>query len=120
MTAIAFAAPLTGDGSLTVPKEMVAELGLHPGDVVQVHIETTQTIDAQEAEMQEQTPLERAIYEMTHRTPEQLAQAQQRAMERYQPRRTPPPGKTLADMVSGKWPGDETEEQLQQALAELS
>ena len=69
--------------------------------------------------MQEQTPLERAIYEMTHRTSGTTSQAQQRAMERYQPRRTPP-GKTLADMVSGKWPGDETEEQLQQALAELS
>ncbi len=120
MTAITFAAQLTAEGSLTVPKEMVVELGLQPGDMLQVHIETAQTPEAQSVGKQEPTPLERAVYEMVHRTPEQLAQAQQRAMELYPPRRTPPLGKTLADMVSGKWPGDETEEQIQQALAELS
>ena len=120
MTAITFAAQLTADGLLSVPKETIAELGLHSGDTLQVQIETIRATETQTPKEQEQTPLERAVYEMTSRTPEQLAQAQLRAMELYPPRRTPPPGKTLADMVSGKWPGDETEEQIQQALAELS
>ncbi len=31
-----------------------------------------------------------------------------------------PPGKTLEDMVVGKWPGDETDEQIRLALEELS
>ena len=68
----------------------------------------------------EPTALSRAVYEMTHRTPEQIAEAQVRAMERYKPRRAVPPGKTLADMVSGKWPGDETVEQITAALEDLS
>ncbi len=38
---------------------------------------------------------------------------------------TPPPtpipeGKTLSDMVEGKWPGDETDEQVRAALERLS
>ena len=83
MTAIAFAAQLTADGSLTVPKEMVANLGLQPGNTLQLQIEAIRAGEIQTTQQQNQTPLERAVYEMTHRTPEQLAQAQQRAMELY-------------------------------------
>lgn len=68
----------------------------------------------------ESTALSRAVYEMTHRTPEQIAEAQTRAMERYKPRHAVPPGKTLADMVSGKWLGNETDEQIIAALEDLS
>lgn len=32
------------------------------------------------------------------------------------PRKLPPPGKTAMEMVMGKWPGDETEEELLAAL----
>ena len=53
-------------------------------------------------------------------TPEQIAEAQTRAMDAYKPIRTVPPGKTLADIVSGKWPGDETDAQIEAALRELS
>ncbi|HZT44176.1 MAG TPA: AbrB/MazE/SpoVT family DNA-binding domain-containing protein [Chthonomonadaceae bacterium] len=38
--AITFSAKLKDDGSLTVPKEAVEQLGLHPGDEVQVHLES--------------------------------------------------------------------------------
>jgi hypothetical protein len=31
-----------------------------------------------------------------------------------------PEGKTLADMVEGTWPGDETDEQINEALKRLS
>jgi antitoxin component of MazEF toxin-antitoxin module len=39
MAAVEFAAKLKEDGSLAVPKEAVEELGLHPGDELQVRIE---------------------------------------------------------------------------------
>ena len=31
-----------------------------------------------------------------------------------------PPGKTLEDVIVGQWPGDETDEEIMTALAELS
>lgn len=36
------------------------------------------------------------------------------------PRKLPPPGKTAMEMVMGKWPGDETDEEINKALEELS
>ena len=36
------------------------------------------------------------------------------------PRVPPPPGKTSLQMVVGQWPGDETDEQVNKALEELS
>jgi bifunctional DNA-binding transcriptional regulator/antitoxin component of YhaV-PrlF toxin-antitoxin module len=41
MTTVTFASKLQDDGSLTIPKEAVEKLGLHPGDEVQVRIEAT-------------------------------------------------------------------------------
>lgn len=116
MAATTFASTLQEDGSLPVPQAAMEELGLHPGDTVQVQIEPANKV----MEPAEPTALDLAVYEMTHRTPEQIAQAQARALEMYKPRRVVPPGKTLADMVSGKWPGDETDEQIDAALEELS
>ena len=68
----------------------------------------------------EESALDRALAAMRNRTPEQIAEAQARAIAMYPPRRSPPPGKTLADVIVGKWPGDETDEQIQAALDELS
>jgi antitoxin component of MazEF toxin-antitoxin module len=116
MATFTFEAHLQADGSLSIPKEAFAELDLHPGDEVHVQIEATK----ENNRVPETTVLERAVYAMTHRTPAQIAAAQAHAMEAYQPVRTVPPGKTLADMVSGKWPGDETDEQILAALKELS
>ena len=118
MAATTFESTLNAEGLLIVPQTAVEELGLHPGDAVHVRIESA---PEQKAEAQAKpSALDRAVYKMTHRTPEQIAQAQVRAMEMYKPRRAVPPGKTLADMVSGKWPGDETDEQINAALKELS
>jgi bifunctional DNA-binding transcriptional regulator/antitoxin component of YhaV-PrlF toxin-antitoxin module len=116
MTMIVFDARLTADGALVIPQEAVAELGIRPGDQVRVQIETAAASGA----TPEPTALERAIDAMTNRTPEQLAAAQAHAMETYKPVRTVPAGKTLADMVAGKWPGDETDAQVFAALQELS
>ncbi len=42
------------------------------------------------------------------------------SLDEIKPRRLPPPGKTAMRMVVGQWPGDETDEEILQALAELS
>lgn len=39
MAGVTFAAKLRDDGSLPMPKEAADELGLHPGDEVQVRVE---------------------------------------------------------------------------------
>jgi hypothetical protein len=64
--------------------------------------------------------LSRAITRMVNRTPEEIAEAQMRAIATCKPQNEIPPGKTLFDMVAGKWPGDETDEQIQEALERLS
>ncbi len=38
------------------------------------------------------------------------------SLDEIKPRRLPPPGKTVWDMIAGQWPGDETDEELQAAL----
>lgn len=42
------------------------------------------------------------------------------SLDELKPRRLPPPGKTAMEMVTGQWPGDETDEQVNRALEELS
>lgn len=54
------------------------------------------------------------------RTPEEIAAARARIDATSRPARPLPPGKTLSDMVEGTWPGDETDEQIDHALRELS
>lgn len=66
------------------------------------------------------THLDEAVFRMMHRTPEEKAQARARALQRYLPARPLPPGKTLAETIAGQWPGDETDEEIEAALDELS
>ena len=42
------------------------------------------------------------------------------SLDELKPRLLPPPGKTAMQMIVGQWPGDETDEEILQALAELS
>lgn len=116
MATVTFASELNKDGTLTIPKQAVHNLGIQPGDSVMVRVEPTNGTDRQTPS----TLLAQARFKMAHRTKEQIAEAQARAMDLYRPIRTVPPGKTLADIVSGKWPGDETDEQIEIALRELS
>jgi predicted DNA-binding antitoxin AbrB/MazE fold protein len=68
----------------------------------------------------EETPLEREIRRLTSRTPEEIIAAREELERISRPARPLPPGKTLSDMVEGKWPGDETDEQIREALERLS
>ena len=42
------------------------------------------------------------------------------SLDELKPRVPPPPGKTALQMVVGQWPGDETDEEINKALEELS
>ena len=42
------------------------------------------------------------------------------SLDELQPRRPSPPGTSWLAQVAGKWPGDETDEQILKALEELS
>ncbi len=75
--------------------------------------------DVEEASKRFST-LDEAIAKMTHRTPEEIEETRRRVLEASRPPRDLPPGKTLADVVVGQWPGDETDEQIQEALERLS
>ena len=73
--------------------------------------------------VEEPTALEREIAwaeSLKHRTPEEIEEARRRIDARSPPPRPLPPGKTLSDMVEGTWPGDETDEQIREALERLS
>jgi len=64
--------------------------------------------------------LEAAITRMTHRTPEEIAAVRERLLAVTPPPRELPEGTTIFDAVLGKWPGDETDEQIVAALEKLS
>jgi hypothetical protein len=64
--------------------------------------------------------LDRAIERMKNRTPEEIESAQTQAIREYKPERPLPEGKTIFDVICGKWPGDETDEEIAEALRKLS
>ena len=60
------------------------------------------------------------VYRWANRTPEQKAIDRAEAMKYLRPGRPLPEGKTFDDVVRGRWPGDETDEEVNRALEELS
>lgn len=68
----------------------------------------------------EETPLEREIRRLTSRTPEEIMAARERILKASRPARPVPEGKTLTEVVQALWPGDETDEQVREALERLS
>lgn len=67
-----------------------------------------------------ETQTARTIEWLKNRTPEEIQRTRDEVMKASRPARPLPPGKTLDDMVKGKWPGDETDEQIREALERLS
>src|SRR5262249_15733867 len=64
--------------------------------------------------------LTRAIDELLNQTPEEVEQARLELLRASRPPRPLPEGKTFFDGVWGKWPGDETDEQVFEALRKVS
>ncbi|MFO0847164.1 MAG: hypothetical protein U0871_01205 [Gemmataceae bacterium] len=65
-------------------------------------------------------PLAEATKQLSSRTPEEVLAARERILVGARRGRPLPPGKTVFDMVEGTWPGDETDEEIRQALEEIS
>lgn len=65
-------------------------------------------------------PLELAVKRLTSRTPEQIMADRERILAAAPPPRPLPEGKTLFDVVVGTWPGDETDEEINEILERLS
>lgn len=57
---------------------------------------------------------------LKHRTEAEVEETRRRLDALSRPPAPIPEGKTLSDMVEGKWPGDETDEQINEALKRLS
>jgi hypothetical protein len=64
--------------------------------------------------------LAEARQKLLNRTPEEKEEARVRLLQRSRRARPLPEGKTFVDVVCGQWPGDETEEQILEALRKLS
>jgi hypothetical protein len=67
-----------------------------------------------------ETELDKAVHRMMLRTPEEKAPLQNAILAASRPARALPEGKTLEDVVVGKWPSNETDAEIRQALADLS
>ena len=64
--------------------------------------------------------LSEGVKRIINRTPEQKLADREAAMKYVKKGRPLPPGKTLDDVMCGQWPGDETDEEVNRALEELS
>lgn len=93
----------------------------YAGEIIEKQIQAQKLFsNTNGADEDDPNALSQAISRMVNRTPEDIAKAQARAIAACRPRNDIPPGKTLFDMVAGKWPGDETDEQIEEALERLS
>ena len=63
---------------------------------------------------------EEALEQAMKRTPEEIAEAHSRMLQASPAPRPLPEGKSLEDVIMGQWPGDETDEQIFEALEKLS
>jgi len=60
------------------------------------------------------------LMRLKNRTPEELEADRASMLSRSPAPRPLPPGMTLADVVVGKWPGDETDEEIEEVLRQMS
>ena len=96
------------DGVLT-PRE---PLNLPEGSVLDVVVPKPVDADYQSPEQW--------LDAMMNRTEAEVRADREQVFAASQPARKPPEGKTWADMVVGKWPGDETDEEIREFLEKLS
>ena len=64
--------------------------------------------------------LTEAVNKLINRTKAEMLASRARVMKTVRLGRPLPEGKTLADVVEGQWPGDETDEQIFEAPERLS
>lgn len=61
-------------------------------------------------------PIAEAMARIANRTPEEIEAAREKAFAASRPPDPLPSGKTWIDMVVGQWPGDETDEEIEEWL----
>jgi hypothetical protein len=64
--------------------------------------------------------LDKDIHWLTHMSDTERLRHRADIMQASRPAKPLPEGKTLADIVQGQWPGDETDEEIKAALKRLS
>jgi hypothetical protein len=86
----------------------------------QVQISLLNIIRATPEEAEDSGALDRAVAKMMNRTPEEAEAARARLFQQSRAPREIPHGQTLHDVVYGKWPGEESAEEILAALEKLS
>ncbi len=101
-------------------REEAAKKGQDPAGFVRALVEKQlregEVGAAEDDEAEDPGALARAVAKMTSRTPEERAEARARAIAELKPRIPPPPGSNGMEFVRGKWPGEETDEEIRAAL----
>ena len=64
--------------------------------------------------------LARVVERMRSRTPEEAAAARRQTWNTLKPRTVAPPGMAAMELVYGQWPGCETDQEVAEALEQLS
>ncbi len=64
--------------------------------------------------------LEKELAWLANRTAEEIEQTRQEILSASRPPQPIPAGQTLFDIVEGQWPGNETDEEIREALERLS
>ena len=97
------------------PSQLAEQLLSIPGDQKYRMILSKETPVEEDVES-----LEAAIARMTNRTSVEITLVRERILAATPPPRELPEGETIFDVVMGKWPGDETDEQVLAALEKRS
>jgi hypothetical protein len=101
-------------------EEIVAHLNSLPERRYRIAITRVLTEEEIKQNHERNPALREAIERMSKRTQEEIL-ADRASILASSPKPCPlPEGKTLDDMVRGKWPGDETDEEIREALERLS
>lgn len=99
---------------------------LNPTDTRTVRLELTADTEIKLREKAKTAGLPLEVYlqelaeRLTSRTPEQVLADRDRVLRTARRGRPLPEGKTLADVVAGTWPGDESDEEIREILEKLS
>lgn len=73
-----------------------------------------------DAENESRYSLEAAITKLNNRTEEEIDTARRRILATSKKPLPLPAGETLADVIMGQWPGQETDKEIHEALCRLS
>lgn len=105
-------------------KELAARNGQdvanYAGALLERNVKAKKTNDDDDDNDKDPFALDRAIERMKNRTPEEIEETRKRIFAASKPPRPLPEGKTIFDVLCGKWPGDETDEEIEEALRKLS